>query len=169
PELKPAIRRIIDELKAMPQPQIDALLQRVSGLLQQWQITVTGEHPDRFLSWQQVQQLHRSGVVTIGSHCCSHTPLTKLTLEQVNEELQRSRRLIGEQLGSAPLDMAYPNGNHNAEIAQAVKQQGYRTAYTTVRGHTTPSDDPHRLRRVNMNEAVAATDGLFLARLAGIV
>lgn len=167
-QLKPAIRRIIDQVKALPQQQIDELLQRVDGLLQQWQIVISSDHPDRFLSWQQVRQLHDSGVVSIGSHCCSHTPLTKLTLEQVREELQRSQSLIGEQLGAAPQDMAYPNGNHSAAIAEVVQQQGYRMAFSTIRGHVTPQDHAFTLRRVNINEPVTATAGHFLSRLAGL-
>ena len=163
-----AIRRLIDVLKSKPQAQIDALLVRVQSSLDEWKIAVPSVHPDRFLSWQQVKQLSSSGVVSIGSHCCSHTPLTKLSLQQATNELQRSREVIRERTGIDPLDMAYPNGDHDADIAAAVRASGYRTAFTTLRGHVTAAADAFTLRRINIAEQATGSPGAFLARLAGI-
>lgn len=167
-EAKPAIRRLIDRWKSRPQQEIDALLARVQASLQTWGIAVPATHPDRFLSWAQVEQLQASGVVTIGSHCRTHTPLTKLAPANVTEELQSSRRIIRERSGIDALDMAYPNGDHDANIAQAVAACGYRTAYTTVRGHVAPTANPFTLRRINIAEQGTDSPGAFLARIAGI-
>lgn len=167
-EARAAVRVMIDSLKARPQAQIDALLARVHGLLQQWQVDLPQDHPDRFLSWSQVKQLSDSGVVTIASHCCSHTPLTKLDADAVREELQRSRQVIHERLGIDARDMAYPNGDHDSNIAAAVRDSGYRTAFTTNRGHVAPAADAFTLKRINIHERGTATPGAFLARVAGI-
>ncbi|MBL8268388.1 polysaccharide deacetylase family protein [Steroidobacter sp.] len=167
-EAKAAIRRLIDRWKSQPQEQIDALLARVQSALQSWGVTVPATHPDRFLSWAQVNELHASGVVTIGSHCRTHTPLTKLKTAQVSEELQSSRQIIRDRSGVDPLDMAYPNGDHDAGIAAAVSDSGYRTAFTTVRGHVTPDANAFTLRRINIAEQGTDSPGAFLARIAGI-
>jgi peptidoglycan/xylan/chitin deacetylase (PgdA/CDA1 family) len=167
-EARVAIRAMIDTLKSKPQEQLDALLARVHGLLQQWQVSPSQNHPDRFLSWSQVKQLSASGLVTIASHCCSHTPLTKLSADQVRNELQRSREVIREQTGIDTRDMAYPNGDHDANIATAVRDSGYRTAFTTIRGHVAPAANAFTLRRINIHEHGTASPGMFLARLAGI-
>jgi peptidoglycan/xylan/chitin deacetylase (PgdA/CDA1 family) len=167
-ERKVAIRRLIDQWKSWPQEQIDALLGRVQASLQSWGIAVPATHPDRFLSWQQVNELQASGLVTIGSHCRTHTPLTKLQSASVTEELQSSRRIIREHAGTDPLDMAYPNGDHDTSIAQAVAACGYRTAYTTVRGHVDPTANAFTLRRINIAEQGTDSAGAFLARIAGI-
>jgi len=167
-EAKAAIRRLIDQWKSWPQERIDALLARVQASLQTWGIAVPTTHPDRFLSWAQVNELQASGLVTIGSHCRTHTPLTKLAAANVSEELHSSRRIIRERAGVDPLDLAYPNGDHDAGIAQAVAANGYRTAYTTVRGHVTPTADAFTLRRINIAEQGTDSAGAFLARIAGI-
>lgn len=167
-QAKAAIRGIIDQWKSRPQEQIDALLVRVQALLQTWGIAVPASHPDRFLSWAQVNELHGSGLVTIGSHCCTHTPLTKLSSSQVRDELQTSRQIIRERSGIDPLDLAYPNGDHDANIATAVKASGYRTAFTTLRGHVTPAANAFTLRRINIAEQGTDSAGGFLARIAGI-
>ena len=167
-EAKIAIRRLIDRWKSWPQERIDALLARVQASLRTWGIAVPATHPDRFLSWAQVNELQASGLVTIGSHCRTHTPLTKLEAASVSEELQSSRRIIRERAGADPLDLAYPNGDHDASIARAAAASGYRTAYTTARGHVAPTADAFTLRRINIAEQGTDSDGAFLARIAGI-
>ena len=64
--------------------------------------------------------------------------------------------------------VAYPNGDHDPNIAAAVRDSGYRTAYTTIRGHVAPAANAFTLKRINIHERGTATPGAFLARLAGI-
>ena len=165
---KTAIRTIIDRYKARPQAEIDALVSKVESLLELSGVAAGTQHPDRFLTWDQVRQLGNSGVVSIGSHCCTHTPLTKLDAGAVQFELQRSRQVIRERTGFDPKDLAYPNGDHDAQIAKAVHDTGYRCAYTTHRGHVDATADAFRLQRINIHEQSTATDAAFLSRLAGL-
>jgi peptidoglycan/xylan/chitin deacetylase (PgdA/CDA1 family) len=167
-EAKTAIRVVIDRYKSQPQPEIDALVRKVETLLQQSGVAPAKQHPDRFLDWDQVKQLADSGLVAIGSHCCTHTPLTKLDAGAVQSELQRSRQVIRERIGIEPDDLAYPNGDHDAQIAKAVHDSGYRCAYTTNRGLVEAAADAFRLQRINIHEHSTATDAAFLSRLAGL-
>jgi len=112
--------------------------------------------------------LDESGLVAIGSHCCTHTPLTKLDASAVQAELRRSRDVIRERIGVNPSDLAYPNGDHDAQIATAVRDNGYRCAYTTMRGLVDPAADAFRLRRINIHEQSTASDAAFMSRLAGL-
>ena len=167
-QAKLAIRAIVDRYKAQPQPEIDALVRKVEELLRDASVTTDGQHPDRFLTWEQVKALDESGLVAIGSHCCTHTPLTKLDASAVQAELRRSRDVIRERIGVNPSDLAYPNGDHDAQIATAVKDNGYRCAYTTMRGLVDPAADAFRLRRINIHEQSTASDAAFMSRLAGL-
>jgi peptidoglycan/xylan/chitin deacetylase (PgdA/CDA1 family) len=167
-QAKLAIGEIIDRYKPRPQPEIDALVGKVEGLLRDAGASAERRHPDRFLTWDQVKQLGSSGVVAIGSHCCTHTPLTKLDAGAVQAELRRSREIIREHTGIDPSDLAYPNGDHDAHIAKAVQDNGYRCAYTTLRGWVEPAADAFRLRRVNIHEQSTASDAAFMSRLAGL-
>ena len=167
-QTKLAIRAIIERYKAQPQPEIDALVNKVEGLLRESNVATDRQHPDRFLTWEQVKALDESGLVAIGSHCCTHTPLTKLDAKAVEAELQRSREVIRERIGVNPSDLAYPNGDHDAQIARAVQENGYRCAYTTIRGLVEPASDAFRLRRINIHEQSTASDAAFMSRLAGL-
>ncbi|MET0533572.1 MAG: polysaccharide deacetylase family protein [Steroidobacter sp.] len=168
PQAKLAIRAIIDRYKAQPQPEIDALVSKVEALLREAGVGSDQRHPDRFLTWEQVRQLGASGVMAIGSHCCTHTPLTKLDAASVRTELSRSRQIIRERAGIDPSDLAYPNGDHDTQIAKAVEENGYRCAYTTNRGLVEAGADAFRLRRINIHEQSTASDAAFMSRLAGL-
>jgi peptidoglycan/xylan/chitin deacetylase (PgdA/CDA1 family) len=167
-QTKLAIRAIIDRYKAQPQAEIDALVRKVEDLLQSAGVATDQQHPDRFLTWEQVKALDASGLVAIGSHCCTHTPLTKLDPLAVQTELQRSKQIIRERVGIDPSDLAYPNGDHDTQIAKAVEGNGYRCAYTTVRGLVEPTSDAFRLRRINIHEHSTDSDAAFMSRLAGL-
>jgi peptidoglycan/xylan/chitin deacetylase (PgdA/CDA1 family) len=161
-----AIRSIIDGLKHQPASHIDAVLLNVETLLGKSGVVVTDNHPDRFMSWKQAAALRDSGMVTIGSHCCSHTPLTKLRLPEVEAELTTSRRIIGELAGATPCSLAYPNGDCSNEIAHATAAAGYAVAFSTERGYVSTADNPQQLRRINVHEHSTDSDGTFLARIA---
>jgi peptidoglycan/xylan/chitin deacetylase (PgdA/CDA1 family) len=167
-QAKLAIRAIIDRYKVQSQSEIDALVGKVEALLRDAGVTGDRQHPDRFLTWDQVKALDESGLVAIGSHCCTHTPLTKLDALAVHAELRRSREVIRERVGVDPSDLAYPNGDHDAQIARAVQENGYRCAYTTNRGLVEPASDAFRLRRINIHEQSTASDAAFMSRLAGL-
>lgn len=62
------------------------------------------------LSWDQVNTMVSSGLCTVGAHTHSHQDLRSVTLEQVEEELGTSDRIIQERTGIVPRHFAYPWG-----------------------------------------------------------
>lgn len=163
-----AVRGIVDSLKQASVAERDAAIGRVEAYVTSRGLAVANGHPDRFLDWDGVRTLARSGVVTIGSHCCTHTPLTKLAPADVAAELTRSRDVIREKLGAAPQALAYPNGDHDAAIAELTGNT-YSLAFTTERGFVEQGAHRTRLRRYNIHEHSTDTDGTFLARIAGLL
>lgn len=165
---RPAVRGIVDSLKHASVAARDAAIGRVEAYVASRGLAVADGHPDRFLDWDGVRTLARSGVVSIGSHCCTHTPLPKLALADVEAELTRSRDTIRERLGTEPLALAYPNGDYDAAIAE-LTATAYALAFTTERGFVERGADRTRLRRYNVHEHSTDTDGTFLARIAGLL
>lgn len=162
------IRRFVTSLKARPQPEIDAM---VMQFREEWAATgihTPADHPDRFLTWSELRDMQASGWFSVGSHCTSHTPLTKLDAARVQAELSESRAAIERQLGSCPDFLAYPNGDANPAIAEAAMAAGYATAFTTENGYVSPSDPRCLLRRINVHEFSTDSDAAFMARLARV-
>ncbi len=86
----------------------------------------------RPLTWDMLEEMQRSGV-TIGSHSRTHRLLTKEDRDTVERETRGSRRDLEQRLGAAVRHFAYPNGWFNAATIEAVKEAGYRCAYTSCR------------------------------------
>lgn len=131
-------------------------------------IHVSGNGDDRFMRWSEVADLANSGVVTIGSHACSHLPLSRLDAPTRQHELAESRRLIEARIGRGVDTIAYPDGAHDDATVEHARVAGYQLAFTTVHGTVPPDAEPLRLRRVNLAEYGTSTTGEFLCRLAGL-
>ncbi len=123
-----------------------------------------------FLSWEEVSEMGKTGLISFGSHTATHRILTTLRKEEIQEELMRSREeLIARKAADASfVAFSYPNGNYNEEICQLVRDEGYRLAVTTKRGWNHKTLDPHLLRRFGMHQAMTSTHAMLGCRIGGI-
>ena len=157
---------IIEAMKRLPQEEIE----RILGAVSEERGVAAGPEQRAFLTWEEVGEMFRSGLVRFGSHTESHRILTTLSDDEVAVELRRSKeRLVAEGVvdpGFVPF--AYPNGNHTGRIAAMVSAAGYRLAVTTEKGwnRMKPAFDAYRLKRIGVHQDIASTDAMFCCRLA---
>jgi peptidoglycan/xylan/chitin deacetylase (PgdA/CDA1 family) len=84
-----------------------------------------------FLSAEEARALHERGHV-IGSHSCSHPPrMAKCSWEQLLDEWQRSRDVLGKVLGEPPITASIPGGYYSHAVARAAARAGYRVLFTS--------------------------------------
>jgi peptidoglycan/xylan/chitin deacetylase (PgdA/CDA1 family) len=91
----------------------------------------------RTLSWSEIDAMRRGGI-TIGSHTKTHVSLPVETPAIVADELEGSRQALEAHLGEPVAHFAYPDGQSNAQIIDAVRRAGYQFAYTACQ-----HGDPH--------------------------
>ena len=73
------------------------------------------------ISWPELKEMAADGQ-EIGNHTLTHANLTKLTPEQVEDQIVKAHDLIREKLGQPPLTLAYPyNARTPAIRAVAMK------------------------------------------------
>jgi peptidoglycan/xylan/chitin deacetylase (PgdA/CDA1 family) len=167
--VKAYIRKAITDLKSRGTAEIEKLMDQAVAALRDLSLPVDALGEDRFMTWDQVKQLEESGVVTIGSHAHTHTPMPKLSSQEIERELTESRRIIQERLGgSATPWFAYPNGDHHSVSRKIAVDVGYSMAVTTESGLVAVRDDPMRLRRINIHDQAAPTTARLLCRIAGL-
>lgn len=119
----------------------------------------TGEllHPgDRPLSWEQVDEMLGTGLVTLGAHTKTHPDLRGMALDQIEEEIGESNRLIELRTGQKPRHFAYPKGYWD-ETADKVVRDEYDTAVLGAGAPVSLSTDPFRIARVPVQQS----DGHF--------
>ncbi len=91
------------------------------------------------LSWGQLRQMVAQGH-EVGSHSMTHPYLTKLSDAQLRREVSESKRVLQEKLGVSIPFFAYPYGNVNSRVSNAVAAAGYRGALHAWGGaHWTPT------------------------------
>ena len=79
------------------------------------------------MSWDQVDDMLSTGLVTLGAHTHTHPDLRGLGVEQIEEEIGESNHLIEARTGQAPMHFAYPKGLWD-EGAEKVVRANYSTA-----------------------------------------
>jgi peptidoglycan/xylan/chitin deacetylase (PgdA/CDA1 family) len=118
------------------------------------------------VTWLGLADACATGLVDVGSHTHRHRLLDRLPAAEVDDELDRSVGLIGERLGCAPADFAYPKSVLGSTAAEAAIRGRFRSA---ALGGSRPNrfgaTDPYRLAR----SPVQASDGMrwFRQKVAG--
>jgi peptidoglycan/xylan/chitin deacetylase (PgdA/CDA1 family) len=100
-------------------------------------ITETDMSGYQFLSWAQILEMDKSGLVVFGSHTVNHENLNSLSDETVRFELQESKRILENHLEKRVQAFAYPYGgaeSFNEKIISALEEAGYVCAFTTIQG-----------------------------------
>jgi peptidoglycan/xylan/chitin deacetylase (PgdA/CDA1 family) len=102
------------------------------------------------LSVAQVRDLARSRWVTIGSHSHGHQLLDRIALPAACDSIAHSMALLAEWCGRSVTHFAYPNGNYNAALAEALPGLGLTSAVTTKQGLWRRDGSRFELPRINV-------------------
>lgn len=83
--------------------------------------------PD-YCTWGQLREISKSGLVEIASHSHTHPNLTHLDPAALEKELTLSKRLLWENLGSAPEAFVFPYGQFDKGVKEQVLKH-YKRVY----------------------------------------
>ena len=149
---KKSISELWQQMVRMNQREVRPVVAELMKLVPRDQLlelneTFSSEQP---MTWEEVKKLKKMGVV-IGSHCHDHAILNnRLTQDEVDYQLQTSKRLIEKNLGDCRY-FAYPNGSYNDVSCQALnaaKKAGYRLGFTTIKADVAGENPPFLLPRI---------------------
>jgi glycosyltransferase involved in cell wall biosynthesis/peptidoglycan/xylan/chitin deacetylase (PgdA/CDA1 family)/2-polyprenyl-3-methyl-5-hydroxy-6-metoxy-1,4-benzoquinol methylase len=84
--------------------------------------------PAPLMSWTDVSELAALGF-SFGSHGASHRKLSRLSVEAVREEGNRSRDAIAKRLGRAPIAICCPHGDGGGLVGHALAACGYQLGF----------------------------------------
>lgn len=107
-----------------------------------------------YLGWEDLKTLMAAGY-EINSHTVSHMNLTRLdkglTVDQhqakARAEIEMCARQIEENLGKAPVAMAYPYGNYDEFAMRVTREAGHRLGFSIAPGAIDNQSDPWTLPR----------------------
>lgn len=107
------------------------------------------------LTWPQMQEMVKSGLIDIQSHSKTHANLTDRLRDESDEayrkrldaEIRTPQRVLKEHLGLSIDSFAYPYGNANRQVVERLSQAGYDLAVTVNAGSNPFFADPLMLQR----------------------
>ncbi|MET8076179.1 polysaccharide deacetylase family protein [Streptomyces sp. NPDC005303] len=117
----------------------------------------TGGGLDTMLDWDQVRELAAADV-EIGGHTHTHPQLDQLDDSALRHELIHSREIVTDELGTAPVSLAYPYGYSSRRVRRAVRETGYGQALAVNNGLARRRQGPYALTRLTVRRATTAEE-----------
>ena len=89
-----------------------------------WEHTYSPRPQLKLLGVEELREVAARGM-EVGSHSMTHPDLSGLEPEQLEKEIGKSRRILGEVLGEAVEGFCYPYGSYDAAVVRATRRAGY--------------------------------------------
>jgi len=86
--------------------------------------------PLKALGWQEIQEMHQSGLIDFQPHTVSHQRFDRIDLKEIEQEIIDSKRMVEEKLNKKCYFFAYPRGWYNQEIIEILKKNEFKAART---------------------------------------
>lgn len=99
---------------------------------------------DDFMVPSQVKEIANKGH-EIGDHTTTHPHLTKLSQSNITKEVTDSKKYLENLIGTSVTTFAYPYGEFNATVKNAVKSAGYLSARGINDGLNKNTSDKYNL------------------------
>ena len=118
---------------------------------------------DGYLSREDLREISKHSLVTIGAHGLWHRHCNRLTSDEARFELTESRRLLAGITGKTVDLLAWPYGECNSELEQLSAECGYRASWSVWKG-TNSAHSRWRVplgRRDNLARFIAKSSGFY--------
>jgi peptidoglycan/xylan/chitin deacetylase (PgdA/CDA1 family) len=102
------------------------------------------------LSSEQIIEMKNSGLVEFGAHSMNHVNLTKLDKEKMIHEIKESKEYIEKITGQKCDSFAYPFGQFNQDVKNAVINSDMKNAVTTKKKVLSSIDNKFEIPRIGI-------------------
>lgn len=127
------------------------ILQEFGAKATVFMVSKNFDRPER-IHWTDAFAM-KAGEVAFESHSVSHPDLTVIGREALRHELEESKRVIEDGLGSQVTALAYPAGAFNQTVEVALASAGYLSRWKKGGGPVEPrnSQNMYQLPRVRIH------------------
>lgn len=117
------------------------------GKTNEWDFSRYGGVEERLMNTEQLLHIQDAGI-EIGSHSFSHKDLTRLSEDEMRQEILGSKVHL-ESILKKPVEVfCYPFGGCNQAVKEMVKDCNYKVGIGSKRGSVFLSDDIYEMRRI---------------------
>jgi len=79
---------------------------------------------------EQMRYITKNELISIGSHCISHSSLLSMTEDEAKDEIIRSKQQLEEILGKSVISLSYPHGEFANCHVELAREAGYKRAFS---------------------------------------
>jgi peptidoglycan/xylan/chitin deacetylase (PgdA/CDA1 family) len=110
----------------------------IESIFKDTEVNMRSYVEDMTMTWDQVHELSRDELVTIGAHTVSHPNLRAIGSERAKDEIVNSKKKLELVTGKKVDHFAFPYGHKGAASVkefELVRRLGFKTAVTTREGN----------------------------------
>jgi len=123
---------------------------------------------NNYLSWDEIRTLMSEGL-NIGSHSHNHEHMPNLSSEMIKNEIEKSNKIFLKEIGKIPNIFAYPYGETNDGIINALKDYKFKVAFGQHSGVVNETSALYYLPRFSLNEKYGDIDRVkFVSNSKGL-
>jgi peptidoglycan/xylan/chitin deacetylase (PgdA/CDA1 family) len=102
------------------------------------------------LSSEDIRNMHRSGLISIGSHTHRHEILTQSSLPDARGSIELSRQKLETILQRPCRTFSYPNGDYSPALMQLLETLGLRYGFTTHKAFWAQGTQDYAIPRIGI-------------------
>ena len=137
-----AIDREIELLERTMQPE--AILTYLEEAFGRDSVSASSDL-DRPLTTDEVKELAREPLITIGNHTRDHALLSRVTTDEIRDQIMAAQAYLEALVDSPIRTIAYPDGDYDARVVEIARELGLVCGLTTVRRKEAVPPDQARL------------------------
>lgn len=113
-----------------------------------------------YLSWSQLEEMVRSGLIFVGDHTWSHYSIARGSLDKIKFEIQTGKQQLRDHTGQNIDLFTYPYGEFNANAISILRSEGFVGAFSEIPGHWQCDSFIMTLHRTRIGNAPLSYYGL---------
>ena len=125
------------------------------------------------LTWNQVIEMKKSGLVDFGVHTANHRILSMLKADEWKKEIKEPKEKLSNILGNEVVSFCYPNGRPGVDFdedhVRYLKECGYVCAFTTKESLFNPKkEDVFQIGRIPAGNDFTSHPSIFTINTSGL-
>jgi peptidoglycan/xylan/chitin deacetylase (PgdA/CDA1 family) len=115
---------------------------------------------ERYVTWEQLTEMGNSGLILIGNHTLNHPYLSKISPQEVVNQIISAKNIIEKNTGKSAEFFAYPYGNSSAKAKEVLQEAGYKGAVLTTNTNPQCLGRPYDFSRIRVGATSLSHYGL---------
>lgn len=115
---------------------------------------------ERYVTWSQLAEMANSGLILVGDHTLNHPYLSKISADEVRNQIVSAKNIIESNIGRSVEYFAYPYGNSSLTAKEVLKNSGFKGAVLTTNTNPQCLGGPYDFSRIRVGATSLSRYGL---------